>query len=174
MKKYEMIAAACGVEELVVTEEGTHLNTALCDALQQRLTEDAAKIENLVTEHAKAIEQLNAKHDEEVKVTKEANDRDITALNEANKKLEKEKAELDKQLAESKAALDTKTQELKDMEARLAASLNQPSAQEEETPAGDAEQVADKQEVFFPAYDPEKSPQENARIRKEYMKKCNA
>ena len=35
-----------------------------------------------------------------------------------------------------------------------------------------AEQVADKQEVFFPAYDPEKSPQENARIRKEYMEKC--
>ena len=43
---------------------------------------------------------------------------------------------------------------------------------EEDTPAGDAEQVADKQEVFFPAYDPEKSPQENARIRKEYMEKC--
>ena len=172
MKKYEMIAAACGVEELVVTEEGTHLNTALCDALQQRLSEDAAKIENMATEHAKAIEQLNAKHDEEVKATKEANDRDITALNEANKKLEEEKAELDKQLAESKAALDTKTQELKDMEARLDASLHQPSAQEEETPAGDAEQVADKQEVFFPAYDPEKSPQENARIRKEYMEKC--
>ena len=34
------------------------------------------------------------------------------------------------------------------------------------------EQVEDKQEVFFPAYDPEKSPQENARIRKEYMEKC--
>ena len=174
MKKYEMIAAACGVEELVVTEEGTHLNTALCDALQQRLSEDAAKIENKEKEHTQAIEQLNAKHNDEVKAAKEAYDKKVAELNEANKKLEEEKVELDKQLLESKAALDTKTQELKDMEARLAASLNQPSAQEEETPAGDAEQVADKQEVFFPAYDPEKSPQENARIRKEYMKKCNA
>lgn len=174
MKKYEMIAAACGVEELVVTEEGTHLNTALCDALQQRLSEDAAKIENKEKEHTQAIEQLNAKHNDEVKAAKEAYDKKVAELNEANKKLEEEKVELDKQLVESKAALDTKTQELKDMEARLAASLNQPSAQEEETPAGDAEQVADKQEVFFPAYDPEKSPQENARIRKEYMEKCNA
>lgn len=174
MKKYEMIAAACGVEELIVTEEGTHLNTALCDALQQRLSEDAAKIENKGKELTQAIEQLNAKHNDKVKAAKEAYDKKVAELNEANKKLEEEKVELDKQLVESKAALDTKTQELKDMEARLAASLNQPSAQEEETPAGDAEQVADKQEVFFPAYDPEKSPQENARIRKEYMEKCNA
>ena len=174
MKKYEMIAAACGVEELIVTEEGTHLNTALCDALQQRLSEDAAKIENKEKELTQAIEQLNAKHNDKVKAAKEAYDKKVAELNEANKKLEEEKVELDKQLVESKAALDTKTQELKDMEARLAASLNQPSAQEEETPAGDAEQVADKQEVFFPAYDPEKSPQENARIRKEYMEKCNA
>lgn len=172
MKKYETIAAACGVEELVVTEEGTHLNTDLCEALQQHLQETAAKIENMNAAHAKALDELKAKHDEETTATFEANKKDMEALNALNAKLEEEKGALDKQLTETKAALAVKEQELKDMQARLDASLNSPSAQEEETPAGDAEEVVDQQEVLCPAYDPEKSPQENARIRKEFMEKC--
>lgn len=194
MKQYEKIATACGVEELVVTEEGAHFVPEMLDALDQTLDKAAAdkataeeqvqtlqgqltQAENDRTEavnakeqelnelHAKAIEDLNAQHGQEIN--------DLNAKHSEELQTERDaKEQAEKDLNTTKEALATAEQQLKERDEQIAALKAAPAAQQPGSPANNG-MGAESQEITggMPAYDHNKTPLENARIRKEYMAK---
>ncbi len=196
MKQYEKIAAACGVEEFVVTEEGAHFVPQMLDALDQTLvqhqTEKAnadeqvknlqAQVENAEKErneavankekelndaHEQAINDLNTQHQEEVNNLNQTHEEALNAEKEA-------KANIEKELNEAKEALATAQEQIKDRDEKIAALSAAPGEEHQGSPANNGTGAEGQQiEGGMPAYDHSKSPLENARIRKEYMAKIN-
>ncbi len=179
--KYNNLATACGVEELVITEEGTHLDVSLVDALTEKLDADAKalieaneKIEalnaqneeqkaanekaladreaELNTAHAQAIEDLKAEH--------------ATALAEANKA----KEEAEQNLAGAQEALTTAENTLADRDAQIKELTEKPADAPDQAPANNGAGIEQATNTY-PGYDNSLSPVENARIRKEWMAK---
>ena len=58
-KKYQNIATACGVNELVMTEEGTHLDLSLCDKLAETLGQ-AEETKPLLTRRTRLLRVWNS------------------------------------------------------------------------------------------------------------------
>ena len=193
-KKYQNIATACGVNELVMTEEGTHLDLSLCDKLAETLgqaeetktaldkaNETIKSLEQQLEETKAASEQERNNDFEGLKKEQEAA---IAALTEANEKAMAEaKAEADKAIEALKAELDAAKATLKEAEQKIADRDEQiqtltaaPAETEgEESPASNGTGAEQSHLVTgVPQYDPTKSPSENRRAMEEYERKLQA
>lgn len=195
MTKFEKIAAASGVEELIANEEGAHFVPAMLESLEQTLTkqedekaaaesliaglrEDVTKAQNekdeavaqkekeLTETHEQAVKELNEKHEQEINQLNESHSTELQAEREAKENAEKE-------LADMKAELETVNQTLKDRDAQIEQLLTKPADQPAGSPANNGQGAEQKEEGGMPAYDHTKSPLENAKIRKEYMEKIS-
>jgi len=193
-KKYQNIATACGVNELVMTEEGTHLDLSLCDKLAETLgqaeetktaldkaNETIKGLEQQLEETKAASEQERNNDFEGLKKEQEAA---IAALTEANEKAMAEaKAEADKAIEALKSELDAAKATLKEAEQKIADRDEQiqtltaaPAETEgEESPASNGTGAEQSHLVTgVPQYDPTKSPSENRRAMEEYERKLQA
>ena len=166
MKEYPLTKAALGVEELVVTEEGTFVNATLLDTIEQNLNskdtaiadanQKVAEAENALAEsqtHAKELEeQLTASQNETTTAneTIAAKDAEIKALQEKNEALEAE-------LKGAKESLATAEQTIADKDATIASLTQQPAEQQEEgkTPAnnGDGAEAPVEAGADYPQWD---------------------
>lgn len=166
MKEYPLTKAALGVEELVVTEEGTFVNATLLDTMEQTLEHKDAAIadanqkvtdaENALAEsqtHAKELEeQLTASQNETATAneTIASKDAEIKALQEKNEALEAE-------LKGAKESLATAEQTIADKDATIASLTQQPAEQQEEgkTPAnnGDGAEAPVEAGADYPQWD---------------------
>ena len=158
MKEYPLTKAALGVEELVVTEEGTFVNATLLDTIEQNLNskdtaiadanQKVAEAENALAEsqtHAKELEeQLTASQNETTTAneTIASKDAEIKALQEKNEALEAE-------LKGAKESLATAEQTIADKDATIASLTQQPAEQQEEgkTPANNGSGVEAQEEA---------------------------
>ena len=194
-KKYQTIADACGVTELVVTEEGTHFDLSLCDKLVETLTQaqttrvelDAANAlvgkmklnaEELkqATEKAvsEAVAKANEEHNKQVEELKSANE---TALAEQKSTSDAALAEVQKELESVKAQLAEVQQTIADRDEQIKALVSTPSEKKDEgaAPANNGSGTHDAQLVVgAPKYDHSKSPAENAKALEEYKARLNA
>lgn len=188
MEKYQNIATACGVDELVVTEEGTHLDLSLCDTLSETLNQaEATKVElGKANETIKSLEQQIADgkaateqvNNEAIEAFKSDHEKAIADLKAANEKaLADAKAEHEQAMAKlqsdfegAKTALAEAEQKIADRDEQIQALTATPAEEEEvESPATNgtgAEQA--HLVVCVPQYDSSKSPSENRRIMEEY------
>ncbi len=182
MKQYKNIATACGVDELVVSEEGAHFVPQMLDALDQTLADQASaqtahdeqvqtlqaqltEAQNAITAAVESREQeLNAAHKQAINDLGGQHEQAIKTEREARQSVEQQRDNLQAQLAEAQ-------QTLRDQEARIAELTNAPSAHQESSPSnnGLGVQLPAEPKCAMPAYDPTKSPLANARIRKEAM-----
>lgn len=161
MTNYPLINAACGLNagEIVVTEEGTHMNADLLDAIEAQLSaqqqeiadlkeagnhnqeaidaavaqanaEHAAAVETLNTEHAQAIEALNTEHTEAVE-----------ALNARIAELEAGAEAHAAEMQQLRESLATAEQTIADKDAQIAELSNDPGNEPEqgEAPANNGE-----------------------------------
>lgn len=158
MKEYPLTKAALGVEELVVTEEGTFINATLLDTVEQNLnSKDAALAEAnqkvADAENALAESQTHAKELEE-QLTASLNDTNV-AINTAASKDEEIKAlnekvaTLEAELKGAKESLATAEQTIADKDATIASLTQQPAEQQEEgkTPANNGSGVEAQEEA---------------------------
>ncbi len=188
MEKYQNIATACGVEELVVTEEGTHLDLSLCDSLSETLNqaevtkaklgkanETIKSLEQQIADSKAATEQVNNEAIEALKADHEKAIADLKAAHE--KALEDAKTEHEQAMAKlqgdfegAKTALAEAEQKIADRDEQIQALTANPAEEDEsESPATNgtgAEQA--HLVVGVPQYDSSKSPSENRRIMEEY------
>lgn len=163
-ENYNALAAACGVEELVVTEEGTYLDVSLVDnlanALANRASELAsvnAQMETANTEHAQTVADLNAAHEENVNALNATHEE---AMNNANAQLEQVRAEL-----------ATANQSIADLQEQVRALTESAANTPIESPANNGAAPTEPQINTMPAYDTNLSPSENARILAEWKNK---
>ena len=190
-KKYQNIATACGVNELVMTEEGTHLDLSLCDKLAETLgqaeetktaldkaNETIKGLEQQLEETKAASEQERNNDFEGLKKEQEAA---IAALTEANEKAMAEaKAEADKAIEALKSELDATLKEaeqkIADRDEQIRTLTAAPAETEgEESPASNGTGAEQSHLVTgVPQYDPTKSPSENRRAMEEYERKLQA
>lgn len=174
MNNYEHIARACGVEELVVAEDGAHFMPDMLNALNDTLAQSAGV-------KADYEQQLAAMQADCEKQIAEANDKAAAAIADAQSNAEKavaeananaEKAVADAQTAakETTDALAKANQTIADQQEQIAALTAAPAAEQHQSPANNGTGTEQpKPACAMPAYDPTKSPVENARIRKEFF-----
>lgn len=163
MTNYPLINAACGLNagEMVVTEEGTHFDTSLLDALEAKLSaqeqeiadlreaatnhqeaidaavakaneEHTAAVETLNTEHAQAIEDLRTEFGKEKEALNTAHTEAIAKKDEDIATLTSAKAEADEALKGAKEALATAEQTIADKDAQIAELSNDPGNEPEQ------------------------------------------
>lgn len=170
MNNYPLTQAALGVEELVVTEEGTFLNVALLDANEKALADkDAAiteaneKVAN--AEKALADAQAHSKEMEEQLATalndKEEADKTLAGKDDEIKALADAKAQLEADLKGAKDALATAEQSLADKDAQIAKLTSAPAKAEGEgeSPAnnGAEPQTPAEEGADYPTWDGKES-----------------
>jgi len=192
-EQYQIVAAVCGVDELVITEEGTHLDLSLVDKLTEKLNADKSaiadanqQVTDLKAAHEKALADLKAQHDQAIADLKaegdkaiadqkEANDKALadaqTAHEEAMKGVTEAKEQAEKDLAGAKNALATAEQTIADRDEKIKALTSKPADTPDESPANNGTGAEKSTIGTMPAYDDSKSPEENARIRKEWKAK---
>lgn len=194
MKEYKNIATACGVEELVQTEEGAHFVPEMLDALDQTLeqhaTEKAAaeekiqtlqgQVDNAQTEREEAVanreKELNEAHEQAIANLNEEHNQAIEKLNtEHTEALQTEKNAREKAEGEAKdlqAKLDEANQIIADQKGQIEAMTAAPAAEKGGSPAnnGQGAEAPAAEEGGMPAYDHSKSPKENKEIREAWKK----
>ena len=157
MNNYPLINAACGLNagEMVVNEEGTHMNPSLLDALEAKLSaqeqeiaelkeagnqnqeaidaavakaneEHAAAVETLNTEHAQAIDALNTEHATAVEALNTAHTEAIAKKDEELATVTEELSSVKEALHGAKEALATAEQTIADKDAQIAELSNDP------------------------------------------------
>lgn len=136
MENYPLINAACGLAagEMVVTEEGTHMNAPLLDNLEAHLNAQEQTIAELKEQGDKnqevidaAVAKANEEHNAAVEnITKEHNDAMEALKAEHQKALEnlraefgKKETDLNAQLEEAQKATTTVTEELSSVKKTL-------------------------------------------------------
>ncbi len=196
MKEYKKIATACGVDELVATEEGAHFVPDMLDQLDQTLEQHAkdkaaadekiqtlqGQLDNAENERNEAVsnkeKELNEAHEQAVNQLKDENEQAITQLKEEHSQaLQVEKDAREKAEGEVKdlqAKLDEANQAISDQKAQIEKLTNTPAVEKGGSPANNGDNAGQQQEEGgMPAYDHTKSPLENQRIRKEYLAKIS-
>ena len=186
MKEYPLTKAALGVEELVVTEEGTFINATLLDTVEQNLNSKDAAIaeanqkvadaENALAEseaHAKELEEQLSASQNDTKTANEtaaSKDEEIKALNE-------KVANLEAELKATKESLATAEQTIADKEQTIATLTAKPAEQQVEgkTPANNGSGVEAPVEAGsdYPQWDGHESMTE-FKARREAWAKANA
>lgn len=129
-EKYQPLAAACGVEELVMTEEGTHLAMPLVDKLTEKLAADAdaisaaeQQIADIKAANETAVAQLKDEHEKALADQKAKSDADIADIKAANATLTEEAqkaAQLQADYDQAKVDLADAQTQLSDTKAALA------------------------------------------------------
>ena len=184
---YQTIAQMMDVEELVVTEEGTHLDVSLLDRLQEGievLQAEAGKVDGLTQQLAdaqKAFTEAQETHAQEVAALNEtinAQQETINANTEAANAQLETITNLNTELEGARAAVETaqqtiaeRDQQIADLNAQIAemqnSAGNEPDAGE--SPASNGEGAAVSQIVTNAyVYDPSLSYEENMRRKKEH------
>ena len=195
MKEYKLISAACGVEALEHTDEGAHFMPEMLDSLEQTLEKGAAERADLQqqldqakqeTENARQAtadavaqreQELNAAHESDMEGLRQENQ---TALENANAESEKtiadlraENEALKAENEKAKADLAAANQAVADRDAQIQELTNAPAGEQQHSPENNGGSGAPAQAEGMPAYDPSKSPMENAKIRAEWKKNHN-
>jgi ClpP class serine protease len=152
MKEYPLTKAALGVEELVVTEEGSFIQTSLLDANEQALAaKDAAiaEADQKVADAEKALAESEA-HAKELEEQLSASQNDTNTANETIaskddeiKALNEKVANLEAELKATKESLANAEQTIADKEQTIATLTAKPAEQQEEgkTPANNGSGV---------------------------------
>lgn len=173
---YQTVAQACGVEELVVTEEGTHLDLSLIDNLQHTLADHQTALAAMTAERdqaqserdqarnelaeARTQNEQHAETEQTLNGTIAERDNTIAELRQQMADLQQERDNLNEQLAAAQ-------QQVSDHEATIASLTQQPGEAPDagESPASNgtgAEQP--HMVVSVPVQEPGES-------RKDYMKR---
>lgn len=174
MKKYETIATACGVEELVVTEEGAHFVPDMLDQLEASLATAATEKQNAEQRATDLQTQLYAAADEKTdavnnkeKELNEAHESVVNNLNTEKVQLEKDLADALKAKEDAEKALETANQTIKDQTAQIESLTTAAAVMHDEGAKNNGQgAAAEEPKCAMPEYDHTKSPLENARIRK--------
>jgi hypothetical protein len=158
MKEYPLTKAALGVEELVVTEEGSFIQTSLLDANEQALAaKDAAiaEADQKVADAEKALAESEA-HAKELEEQLSASQNDTNTANETIaskdaeiKALQEKNEALEAELKGAKESLATAEQTIADKDATIASLTQQPAEQQQEgkTPANNGSGVEAQEEA---------------------------
>ena len=171
-RKYQSVAEFCGVDELVVTNEGTHLDVSLVDALQHNIDESKnllAQRDIQIAALQKEVDDLKAASANAEQLNQTIAERDKTI-----EQLNAQIAELQKQMDETKKQLDAANQTVSDRDATIAELTQKPG---DAPDAGEGPKnngtgaVVPHMAVIVPKYDATKSPLENKRIREEFEQK---
>lgn len=188
-KNYQNLAKMMGVEELVVTNEGTHLDVALLDTLQtniEGLQADAAKVADLTQQLAdskKEADETIANLQAQIASLNEtiaANEEAATASAETIANLNKTINGLNVELNEAKASLSTaqqtiaeRDQNIADLQAQVEELQTSPGSEPGAgaSPANNGDgAAAPHQASNAPQWDPAKTPMENKKAMEEYEK----
>lgn len=183
-----IIAAACGVEQIEANNEGAHFVPDMLTALQATLEKAAqekadaealiaslktqletaqnekndavtAKEKDLNTAHEEAINNLKAEHQKEIDALKTAHADELKKEQDAN-------ADLNQKLKDAQQSLSDATD-------TIAQLTNKPGGASQKSPENNGQAAEGEQTMGgMPDYDHSKSPLENARIRKEWLKKA--
>lgn len=192
MEKYTKTAAAAGVQDFVVGEDGSHFAPQMLDSLEQTLTQndadkaakekeiadlkaqlDKATADNAAQKAAadKALADAKAAADKALADAKAAADKAASDAKEASDKaLADAKAASDKAIADMKKRAEDAEQNVKDLQNQVAELTSQASEQHEPSPASNGTGTEQKERTCgMPAYDEFKTPLENKQIRDAYM-----
>lgn len=148
-EKYKILALACGVEALVISEEGTHLDLSLIDALVETLAGAEEKAKNMMDEQKTEAEKKCAAFEKQIEELKD----DLTTAQESLKSAE---------------------QKLSDREAQIKELTEQAANAPIASPANNGVNGDIEAADIMPAYDASLSPAENKRIRDEWKAKHKA
>lgn len=188
-KNYERIAQLLGVDELVVTTEGTHLDVSLLDKATENL--EALDAIGKERDQLKAqVATLQKQLDEATQASQanvEAETARVEALNQQvetlnvqittlNADVEARQQTIDAHLAEIErlnGEVSTLNQRITDQQSQIEELTSTPGAEPATggSPATNGQGAKEPHlEVGMPEWDCSKSPTENARIREEYEK----
>lgn len=171
-RKYQTVAEYCGVDELVVTNEGTHLDVSLVDTLERNINEGKnllAERDNKIAALQKEVEDLKAASANAEQLNQTVAERDKTI-----EQLNAQIATLNTKIEEQKNQLDVANQTISDRDASIAELTQRPGDAPDmgESPKNNGTGVAiPHMAVIMPQYDATKSPLENKRIREEFEQK---
>lgn len=181
MEKYQKIATACGVEEFVCNEEGTHFVPAMLDKLNETLEQMEAdkaasdqKVADLQAQLDKAQKDnadLKAANDKALADAQAASEKALADQKAASDQAAADAKEAsDKQIADLKKKAEDAEQNVKDLQNKVAELTSQASAQHELSPANNGNGAEQHERTCgMPEYDEFKSPMENKRIRDAYF-----
>jgi len=167
--KYKLIASFCGVDELVVTNEGTHLAVSLLDTLQERITElqaDASLVPAL-KDNVSGLDAQIADKDALIADLQKQLDDTKASLGAKNTELE----QLTGEMEERQRDLDAANQSVSDLQAQVEELTRTAGEQPDagESPANNGTGMDQPSMVTSaPQYNPNLTPAENARIRREH------
>ena len=180
-KKYTQVASLLGVDSLVVTSEGTHLDVSLLDTAEANLTTQQELIAecNDLKEKIASFESEQNESKAAYEATIAEKEATITDLQEKLDKATKDVAANQNVIDEGKTTIETLNakiaeleQELSDSKVRITELTNSagetPNAGASPTQNGGGVDMPHL--VGMPAYDSTKSPIENKRILEEYKK----
>ena len=183
---YQTVAKMIGVDELVVTNEGTHLDVSLLDTLQtniEALQAEAAKVADLtqqLEDSKKALADTTANFESQIASLNETINANAEAANANSETI----SNLTTELEGAKAALATaeqiiaeRDQQISDLNAQVEELQNtpgdEPDAGEAPKNNGDGASAA-YQASNAPQWDPTKSAVENKKATEEYMKQLKS
>lgn len=196
-EKFPFIAALIDVEEMVLTEDGTHFDmgrieelNAQIGQLQQAKADAKALVEQLTAEKTAletAIAEKDGQHatalaakDEELNALKadiEGKDAEIATLNEKAEKQTEELNDVKASLATAEQTIAQRDQTINDLNAQVEDLQRNPG---EEPGAGEAPKnngdgaAAPYQASNAPQWDPSKTASENKKAMEEYEQKLKA
>lgn len=178
-ENYQTVAQACGVEELVVTEEGTHLDLSLVDNLQHTLEDHQTALSAMTAERDKAqadlAEAQNAlneahTHDEQHAQTEQGLNGTIAERDNTISELRQQVADLQSERDNLNEQLATAQQQVSDHEATIAQLTQQPG----EAPDAGASPSNNGTGAEQPHMVVNVPVQEAGESRKDYMKRVQA
>lgn len=180
-KKYTQVASLLGVDSLVVTSEGTHLDVSLLDTAEANLTTQQELIAecNDLKEKIASFESEQNESKAAYEATIAEKEATITDLQEKLDKATKDVAANQNVIDEGKTTIETLNAKIAELEQELSDSkvrITELTNSAGETPKAGASPTQNgggvdmPHLVGMPAYDSTKSPIENKRILEEYKK----
>ncbi len=150
-EKYLPVAKACGIDELVVTDEGTFLAPELLDTLAESL----GAYEGSIADAEMKMAEVLAAHNEKIKSLSESHESALAAAQDALKTAQHENEQAIQKIADLTATIERLT--------------TAPTIESSASPANNGTGLALKSIGTMPAYDSRLTPAENARLRKEWL-----
>lgn len=183
---YQTVAKMMGVDELVVTNEGTHLDVSLLDTLQtniEALQAEAAKVADLtkqLEDSKKALADTTANFESQIASLNETISANAEAANANSETISNLTTELEgvkASLATAEQTIAERDQQISDLNAQVEELQNtpgdEPGAGEAPKNNGDGASAA-YQASNAPQWDPTKSAVENKKATEEYMKQLKS
>lgn len=183
---YQTVAKMMGVDELVVTNEGTHLDVSLLDTLQtniEALQAEAAKVADLTQQlegSKKALADTTANFESQIVSLNETINANAEAANANSETISNLTTEIEgvkASLATAEQTIAERDQQISDLNAQVEELQNtpgdEPDAGEAPKNNGDGASAA-YQASNAPQWDPTKSAVENKKATDEYMKQLKS